>query len=46
VENSELISRFKEDSVRSYDEIVHFSIITDADCIDVLSLGAPAVEYM
>lgn len=45
VENSELLARFQKDSVRSYDGIMHFAFITDADCIDVLALAQPLVEF-
>lgn len=45
VENSELLARFLRDSVRHYDGIIHFAFMTDADCIDVLALAPPIVEY-
>lgn len=45
VEDSELLARFMKDSVRYYEGIMHFSFITDADCIDVLALAQPLVEY-
>jgi hypothetical protein len=46
VEDSELSARFTADSVRYYDGIIHFSFISDADCVDVLALAEPLVEYL
>lgn len=46
VEDSELLARFISDSVRYYDSIIHFAFISVANCIDVLALAEPLVEYL
>lgn len=46
VRNSEFIARFRKDTVRYFEQITHFAIITDADCIDVLALEPPIAEYL
>ena len=46
VKDSELLARFTKDSVRYYEGIMHFAFVTDADCIDVLALAHPSVEYL
>ena len=37
-----------KDSARPYEskELLHFSIITEADCIDVIAMSEPKVEYL
>lgn len=46
VEDSEFLAGFRKDSVRYYEGIIHFAFITDADCIDVLALAQPLVDYL
>lgn len=46
VHGSEFEARFKADSVRQFDNLKHFAIITDADCIDVLAIEEPQVEQL
>lgn len=43
---SEFEVRFKSDSARQFGELKHFAIITDTDCIDVLTLDDPTVEQL
>lgn len=46
VEESEYVNRFKADSVRQIQDLKHFAIVTDTDCIDVLSIDEPKVEQL
>lgn len=43
VGNSELEKNFRASSLRHYDDIIHFAIVTDSDCIDILSDDYPDV---
>jgi hypothetical protein len=46
VVDSEYQVRFKADSARQFGELMHFAIITEADCIDVLATEEPKVEQL
>lgn len=46
VRNSEFATRFQADSVRQFEELRHFAIVTDTDCIDVLATEEPKVECL
>ena len=46
VKDSEFVARITADTPRDYAGIRHFAIITDTDCVDVLSLSDPTVEYL
>jgi hypothetical protein len=46
VTNSELQSRFTADALGRYVDLQHFAIITPTDCIDVLMVGDPHVEFL
>jgi hypothetical protein len=46
VQASEFEARFKSDSARRFDNLKHFAIITDTDCIDVLATDEPVVDQL
>jgi hypothetical protein len=48
VKNSEFIARYLKDSLRGYskNELTHFSIVTGDQCIDVIALTEPRIEYL
>jgi hypothetical protein len=46
VSDSEYLARFNADSVRQLQRLMHFAIITDMDCIDVLALDEPDVKQL
>lgn len=46
VQRSELLARFQSETVRQFNELTHYAIITDSDCIDVLASEPPTVERL
>lgn len=46
VMNSEFAQRVQADSARKLDNLRHYAIITDFDCIDVLTLEDPEVDEL
>jgi len=48
IENSEYLSKFHEDSMNIYQDwkIKHFAIYTTQDCIDILSLQDPEIQWL
>lgn len=46
VQGSEFAARFSADSPRQFGELRHFAIITDMDCIDVLTSGEPTIQRL
>jgi hypothetical protein len=44
--DSEFLNRFREESARRFDQLFHFAVITDADCVDVLATGEPRLERL
>lgn len=46
VRNSEFVARYLRDSVRAtaFNEVIHFTIVTGGQCIDVIALTEPRVE--
>ena len=46
VQGSEFAARFMSDSLRQSQDLIHFAIVTEADCIDVLATSDPKVEFL
>ena len=46
VQGSEFAARFKADSARQFEELMHFAIVTEMDCIDVLATAEAKVECL
>lgn len=44
VRSSEFASRLKADTARQFQELNHFAIFTETDCIDVLTTEEPKVD--
>lgn len=46
VVNSEFAAKFRAESARQFAHLVHYAVITDADCIDILATAEPHVERL
>jgi len=44
--NSEFLDRFVADSARTPENVVHFLVVTNSDCVDVLTSGRPVVTRL
>ena len=44
--HSEFVARFRLDSARQFDNLKHFAVITDNECVDVLALSDPVVTEL
>ena len=46
VRDSEYEAAFKADSARQFGNLKHFAIVTDTDCVDVLTTEEPTIEQL
>jgi hypothetical protein len=46
VKNSRFVSLFQTESLSTIENILHFSIVTDSLCIDILASEDPRIEYV
>lgn len=46
VGNSEFAARFKSDTARQFGVLMHFAIVTETDCVDVLATDEPTVDCL
>jgi hypothetical protein len=43
---SEFVERFRGDTLRSFSTLKHFAILTDSDCIDIITPEEPDVHQL
>lgn len=46
VAESEFLQTFEKESARQFQGLMHFAIVTDSDCVDVLATHDPRVERL